>query len=119
MPIRPRKGEDQSTFMSRCVPTEMGERNGTRRPQEQAVAICLNAWREEHGEDRSAKIEQVWIPGDVGPDGLPVNFNELLALLAQDTGVPKEPGKPEPRKPAPSEQTIEAKARASSEEESK
>src|SRR5215471_1144553 len=55
MPIRPRKNEDQSTFMSRCM-TELSE-SETKRPQEQMVAICLSAWREEHGGSPPSKSD--------------------------------------------------------------
>ena len=43
MPIKPGKDETQSEWMSRCVP-EMLEA-GSDRSQEQAVAICLDIWR--------------------------------------------------------------------------
>src|SRR5215471_964186 len=60
MPIRPRKNEDQSTFMSRCM-TELSE-SETKRPQEQMVAICLTAWREEHGGTPPSKSDiTTWI----------------------------------------------------------
>jgi HK97 family phage prohead protease len=45
MPIKPEKGESQSDWMLRCVPEMMGHDGGTKRPQEQAVAACLNIWR--------------------------------------------------------------------------
>jgi HK97 family phage prohead protease/HK97 family phage major capsid protein len=45
MPMKPHKGESQSDFMSRCMKeTFTGDR-----PQDQAVAICMNYWRDEHG----------------------------------------------------------------------
>lgn len=43
MPISPHKDESQSDFMSRCVPEMMGD---GKREQDQAVAACLNVWRE-------------------------------------------------------------------------
>jgi HK97 family phage prohead protease/HK97 family phage major capsid protein len=52
MPMNPRKGEDQSSFMGRCVP-EMISATKPKRPQDQAVAICLDIWRkkDDAGED--------------------------------------------------------------------
>jgi HK97 family phage prohead protease len=45
MPMKPGKGESQSDFMKRCMhETFTGDRS-----QEQAVAICMNYWRDEHG----------------------------------------------------------------------
>ena len=48
MPLpKPHKGESQSDFMSRCVPEAIGS-GDDKRPQDQAVAMCLNAWRDAH-----------------------------------------------------------------------
>lgn len=44
MPMKPHKGESQSEFMSRCVPDMIGT-GKDKRPQEQAVAACLNIFR--------------------------------------------------------------------------
>lgn len=59
MPMKPRKGESQSDFSSRCVPEMMGD---GKRDQEQAVAICLDIWRQEHGgskpSDKALKLRQ-------------------------------------------------------------
>ncbi|MHC2396489.1 HK97 family phage prohead protease/HK97 family phage major capsid protein [Bradyrhizobium barranii subsp. barranii] len=49
MPMKPHKGESQSEFMSRCVPDMMGD---GKRENDQAVAACLNIWR---NKDKSAK----------------------------------------------------------------
>jgi hypothetical protein len=40
---KPRKGEKQGKFMSRCVPAVVKEG----KKQKQAVAICLSMWRED------------------------------------------------------------------------
>jgi HK97 family phage major capsid protein/HK97 family phage prohead protease len=48
MPISPGKEETQDKWMSRCVPDMMGQSGGTRRPQEQAVAACMQMWRDAH-----------------------------------------------------------------------
>jgi HK97 family phage prohead protease len=42
MPMKPRKGESQSDFTARCVPEMMGD---GKREQDQAVAACLDIWR--------------------------------------------------------------------------
>jgi HK97 family phage prohead protease len=44
MPMKPHKDESQSDFMARCVPEMIGT-GKDKRPQEQAVAICMNIWR--------------------------------------------------------------------------
>lgn len=44
MPIRPHKGEDKDTFISRCM-HELSQ-SDTERPQDQMVAICMSAWRD-------------------------------------------------------------------------
>jgi HK97 family phage prohead protease len=44
MPMKPHKGESQSDFMSRCVPDMIGT-GDDKRPQDQAVAICMDIWR--------------------------------------------------------------------------
>jgi HK97 family phage prohead protease/HK97 family phage major capsid protein len=44
MPMKPGKDESQSEFMSRCVPEMIGT-GADKRPQDQAVAICADIWR--------------------------------------------------------------------------
>jgi len=44
MPMKPKPGESQSDFSARCVPDMMGP-DGKKRDQDQAVAICLDIWR--------------------------------------------------------------------------
>jgi HK97 family phage prohead protease/HK97 family phage major capsid protein len=44
MPMKPHKGESQQDFMARCVPEMIGT-GDDKRPQEQAVAICMDIWR--------------------------------------------------------------------------
>lgn len=52
MPLpRPRPGEDQNSFISRCIPAVMREG----KDQEQAAAICFDLWR---GRVASAEQEQ-------------------------------------------------------------
>ncbi len=46
MAIKPGKGESQSDWMARCVPDMMGKNGGTKRPNDQAVAACLQMWRD-------------------------------------------------------------------------
>lgn len=48
MPVpKPKKGEPKDEFISRCM-HEVSQ-STTDRPVEQRVAICMNAWRAEHG----------------------------------------------------------------------
>jgi HK97 family phage prohead protease/HK97 family phage major capsid protein len=56
MPMKPRKGESQSDFMTRCVPEMIGT-GDDKRPQDQAVAICMSTWREEHGESKQDDLQ--------------------------------------------------------------
>jgi HK97 family phage prohead protease/HK97 family phage major capsid protein len=51
MPMKPHKGESQSDFMARCVPEMIGT-GDDKRPQEQAVAACMQIWRDK---DKSLK----------------------------------------------------------------
>jgi HK97 family phage prohead protease len=57
MPIKPGKGETQSDWMSRCVPDMMGQDGGTKRPQEQAVAACLQMWRDKNKELQTKQVD--------------------------------------------------------------
>jgi HK97 family phage prohead protease len=59
MPMKPHKGESQSDFMSRCVPDMIGT-GKDKRPQEQAVAICLDIFR---NKDKKT-IKQIDPPDD-------------------------------------------------------
>lgn len=54
MPIKPGKDEKQSEWMARCVPDLMGP-NKDKRPNEQAVAACLDMWREDKGGTKPEK----------------------------------------------------------------
>ena len=57
MPMKPRKDESQSEFMARCVPDMIGT-GKDKRPQEQAVAACLDIWRREKpGSKKVAEAE--------------------------------------------------------------
>jgi HK97 family phage prohead protease/HK97 family phage major capsid protein len=42
--MKPKPGESQSEFSARCVPEMIGT-GDSKRPQDQAVAICLDIWR--------------------------------------------------------------------------
>jgi hypothetical protein len=42
MPVKPRKNESESEFISRCVGVEIAAGH----PQNQAVAICYSKWKE-------------------------------------------------------------------------
>ena len=51
---KPGEDEKQSVFMSRCVPYMMGE-DGKKRPQNVAVAACLQMWRDDKGGEKPGK----------------------------------------------------------------
>jgi HK97 family phage prohead protease len=62
MPMKPKPGESQSDFSHRCVPEMMSD---GKRDQDQAVAICLDIWR---NKDKAlAGVEKQ----DDGGDGMP------------------------------------------------
>jgi HK97 family phage prohead protease len=44
MPMKPHADENQTQFMARCVPIEIGT-GADKRPQDQAVAICMDIWK--------------------------------------------------------------------------
>jgi HK97 family phage prohead protease/HK97 family phage major capsid protein len=70
MPIKPHKGESQSDFMGRCM-HELGQ-SDTDRPQDQKVAICMDAWREAHGGEKpKGTVKQDDTSGDLGPEDCP------------------------------------------------
>jgi len=49
MPIKPNAGEDQKTFVSRCIAHEVEAGH----PQDQAAAICYKYWREAKDDEAS------------------------------------------------------------------
>jgi HK97 family phage prohead protease/HK97 family phage major capsid protein len=62
MPLpKPKAGEKQDAFMSRCMSEAYGTGAPSDRTQEQAVAMCFSAWREAHGGKKPSgkSIEQV------------------------------------------------------------
>src|ERR1700704_2427036 len=62
MPMKPKPGETQSEFTSRCIPDLMGD---GKRDQDQAVAACMSIWREEHGGEKpKALAKQLPDPED-------------------------------------------------------
>jgi len=75
MPMKPNKGESQSEFMGRCTPEMMGD---DKRPQEQAVAICMQIWRDK---DKSLKA--------VSPDDFD-NRAEFMRECISETGDEEE-----------------------------
>jgi hypothetical protein len=53
MPIKPKKGEKEKDFISRCIPVEMEA--DSERTNAQAAAICYSIWREsKKGDDEKA-----------------------------------------------------------------
>jgi HK97 family phage prohead protease/HK97 family phage major capsid protein len=60
MPMKPHKDESQSDFMARCVPEMIGT-GDDKRPQDQAVAICYDIWR---NRDKSCTGKAMVDPAD-------------------------------------------------------
>ncbi len=56
MPIRPGKNETEQEWMGRCVPEMIGT-GPDKRPQAQAVAICMDIWANRNKESDMAGIE--------------------------------------------------------------
>src|SRR5262245_16316566 len=56
MPIKPGKNETQDEWMARCVPEMMGD---GKRPQDQAVAACMQMWRDKDKEAEMPDIDLV------------------------------------------------------------
>lgn len=61
MPMKPRKDETQSDFISRCMSEVYGDDAPEDRTQEQAVAICHQYWRDK---DKKSIAKQVDPPED-------------------------------------------------------
>jgi HK97 family phage prohead protease/HK97 family phage major capsid protein len=85
MPMNPRKGESQSDFMGRCVPEMIGT-GKDKRPKEQAVAICMDIWRNKDKETAMKKETQKAL---FGPEDCPEpdeneNENEYLERCAEE-----------------------------------
>jgi HK97 family phage prohead protease/HK97 family phage major capsid protein len=57
MPIKPHKGESQSDFMARCVPEMIGT-GPDKRPQDQAVAACMQIWRDRNKKEAGMKMNK-------------------------------------------------------------
>src|SRR5215471_19139934 len=79
MPMKPHKGESKSDFMGRCMKeTFTGDRK-----QDQAVAICMSYWRDEHGGEKPKAFGQdspAMIP-DPGQD-----YSEFIDECVAETG---------------------------------
>ena len=56
MPIKPGKNETQEEWMGRCVPEMIGT-GPDKRPNDQAVAICLDIWAHRN-DDKEAEVEK-------------------------------------------------------------
>src|SRR5215469_13088826 len=60
MPLpKPHKGESQDDFMGRCMHEAYGADAPSDRTQEQAVAMCFDAWRSEHGGDKPKSTKEI------------------------------------------------------------
>jgi HK97 family phage prohead protease len=69
MPLpKPRKGEEQSDYMSRCMHEAFGEGAPADRTQEQAVAMCMDAWRN-RDKTAQATITRAWAPLELKREG--------------------------------------------------
>ena len=98
MPLpKPHKGESKDDFISRCMHEAYGPDAPPDRTQEQAVAMCMSAWRQEHGGEPPKKATVA---------GIIARWHErfgadppkaILQLLAKsEPGVPDpEPGEDE------------------------
>jgi len=83
MPMTPHKGESQSDFMARCVPETIGT-GDSKRPQDQAVAICLNYWRKEHGGEKPSKQFGQDSPAMIPDPGQ--TYSEFIDECVDETG---------------------------------
>lgn len=60
MPLpKPKKGQSQSDYMAECMSEAYGSDAPDDRTQEQAVAMCMSAWRSEHGGKPPAKAAEI------------------------------------------------------------
>ena len=61
MPLKPHKNESESDFMGRCMgelaDADSNRPRDQRRPQNQRVAICMQAWRDRNKSDRALLSE--------------------------------------------------------------
>src|SRR4030095_13748595 len=72
MPIKPGKDETQSEWMHRCVPEMMGD---GKREQEQAVAACMQMWRDK---DKSARAY------DCPPPEIDEDYEDYMARCQEE-----------------------------------
>jgi HK97 family phage prohead protease/HK97 family phage major capsid protein len=82
MPMKPHKGESQSDFMKRCVPEMIGT-GSDKRPQEQAVAICMELWRNKDKQDDDDNGDDLDLP-DPDPDENYDDFMDRCTDAASD-----------------------------------
>jgi HK97 family phage prohead protease len=90
MPISPGADESQSDWMSRCVPEMMGPPGPDQRDNDQAVAICLDIWREEHPNAAAYRARQKRMKQtgkQIGPDD-GESYTEWLDRCVDETGDP-------------------------------
>ena len=83
MPMKPKPGESQSEFTSRCIPDMMGKHGGTVRPQEQAVAACLNIWRTNKGKPAKSLMKLLKDYSDMNGEAYDYEtfFEECMDIL--------------------------------------
>jgi hypothetical protein len=71
MPMKPHQGESQSDFLARCV-REMIGTGEDKRPRGQAVAVCMQIWRDEHKSDKQID---------------PADYDDYDEFMSDDFGV--------------------------------
>src|SRR5215471_15376973 len=60
MPLpKPKKGQSQSDFMHACMSEAYGPDAPKDRTQEQAVAMCMQTWRDAHGGEKPKAADQI------------------------------------------------------------
>jgi HK97 family phage prohead protease/HK97 family phage major capsid protein len=94
--MKPHKGESQDDFISRCMSEVYGADAPDDRTQEQAVAICMGYWREEHGGEplkrlRNAKGERQYAPSpETGEEREEYLDRCLEEMTEDDPSLPEE-----------------------------
>jgi HK97 family phage major capsid protein/HK97 family phage prohead protease len=81
--MTPHKDETQSEFMGRCVPDMIGS-GDNKRPQEQAVAACLDIWRNKDKSSVSSITKQA---PDPDPDESHSEFLDRCTSELTDEGM--------------------------------
>src|SRR5215831_6112225 len=87
MPMpKPRKGESQSDYMSRC----MSEMKSPDRTNEQNVAACLQGWRDSHGGKKPSKSIEEMIASWKKLFADPERLQRIIKAASDDAPEPEE-----------------------------